>query len=410
MHQQATSSPTVDFSLPDLGNTRTAFAHKSDRDLWQAQWLFRIIGTAWLTSVGSMLTKVALALHLPVKGIVKATIFRQFCGGETIDESLVAARRLAEKGVGTILDYSVEGEDDQGAMNETAEEILRTIAAAKGDPNVPFSVFKPSGVVRTDVLEKVSAGEQLNNEEAAAWQRGRRRVERICQAAHAADVPVLVDAEESWYQAALDTLVTEMMERFNTRRAVVYNTAQMYRHDRLAFLREQLELAKAKGYHVGMKLVRGAYMEKERERAAEKGYPDPIGANKAAVDPDYDDALRFCVAHIDRMAVLNGTHNEASTLLLAKLMHEAGLAKDDPRIHFGQLLGMSDHISFNMAGAGYNVVKYVPYGPVRKVLPYLIRRAEENTSTRGQTGRELSLIIAERKRRAGAKQLSVSSR
>lgn len=386
--------------LPDLGNTATAFAHKSNKELWQAYWLFRIIGTPWLTNLGSTLTKAALTLHLPVKGIVKATVFKQFCGGENIEESLVTAHKLAQSKVGTILDYSVEGEGDQAAMDGTAAEILRTIAAAKGNPDIPFSVFKPSGLVRHDVLEKVSAGAALTPDEATAWQQARSRVERICQAAYDAKVPLLIDAEESWTQPAVDALATEMMERFNKESAVVYSTVQMYRHDRLEFLRKELELATAKGFHVGMKLVRGAYMEMERERAAEKGYRDPIGANKAAVDADYNAALRFCMEHIGRMGVLNGTHNEESTLLLARMMQDAGLAKSDPRIHFGQLLGMSDNISFNMAAAGYNVVKYVPYGPVRKVLPYLIRRAQENTSARGQTGRELSLIIAERKRRA----------
>ena len=402
MQQPEASPRTESLELPDMGDTRTAFAQKSDQELMQALWLFRIIGTPWLTSLGSAFTKFALALHLPVKGIVKATIFKQFCGGETIEESLVTAERLAQKGVGTILDYSVEGEDDQAAMEGTAAEILRTIAAAKGNPHIPFSVFKPSGVIRTDVAEKVSAGKELSSEEAAAWGRGQKRVERICEAAHAAGVPVLVDAEESWTQEALDVLVREMMKRFNGERAIVYNTVQLYRHDRLAFLMKEAETAKAEGYHLGMKYVRGAYMEKERERAAEKGYPDPIGATKAAVDADFDDALRYTAEHIGHMAVLVGTHNEESCLLMARLMYEKGLAKNDPRIHFGQLLGMSDNISFNMARAGYNVVKYVPYGPVRKVLPYLIRRAEENTSTKGQTSRELSLLIAERKRR-GAK-------
>lgn len=400
MQQADVKSPAGHTALPDLGNTSTAFAHKSNKELWQAYWLFRIIGTPWLTNLGSTLTKAALTLHLPVKGIVKATVFKQFCGGENIEESLVTAHKLAESKVGTILDYSVEGEGDQAAMDGTAAEILRTIAAAKGNPDIPFSVFKPSGLVRHDVLEKVSAGAALTPDEATAWQQARSRVERICQAAYDAKVPLLIDAEESWTQPAVDALATEMMERFNKESAVVYSTVQMYRHDRLEFLRKELELATAKGFHVGMKLVRGAYMEMERERAAEKGYRDPIGANKAAVDADYNEALRFCMEHIGRMGVLNGTHNEESTLLLARMMQDAGLAKSDPRIHFGQLLGMSDNISFNMAAAGYNVVKYVPYGPVRKVLPYLIRRAQENTSARGQTGRELSLIIAERKRRA----------
>jgi proline dehydrogenase len=401
--QQAHAAHTTDTAaLPDLGNTATAFAHKSNDELWKAYWLFRIIGTPWLTRLGSSLTKAALALHLPVKGIVKATVFRQFCGGENIGESLVTAHKLAASGVGTILDYSVEGEGDQAAMEGTAAEVLRTIEAAKGNPDIPFSVFKPSGLVPHDVLAKVSAGAVLSADEATAWQRSRSRVERICQAAYDARVPLLIDAEESWTQPAVDALATEMMERYNREQAVIYSTVQMYRHDRLEFLRKELELARAKGFHVGMKLVRGAYMEMERERAAEKGYADPIGADKAAVDRDFNAALRFCMQHIDRMGVLNATHNEESTLLLARMMQEQGLAKNDARIHFGQLLGMSDNISFNMAAAGYNVVKYVPYGPVRKVLPYLIRRAQENTSARGQTGRELALIIAERKRRSKA--------
>lgn len=399
--QQPPTTP-VTFTLPDLDNTAIAFAHKSDRELRQGWWLFRIIGTPWLTAIGGWLTKVALALHLPVKGLVKATIFKQFCGGETIDESLVTARRLAEMGVGTILDYSVEGEENREAMDGTAAEILRTIAAAKGNPDIPFSVFKPTGVIPKGILEKVAAGAALSSDEQATWDRARKRVEQICQAAFDAQVPVLVDAEESWIQDPVDALCTEMMRRFNKERPIVYSTVQLYRHDRLAFLQQEVHGAAAGGFHVGMKLVRGAYMEKERERAAEMGYRDPIGPDKASVDADFDAAARFCVEHVARMGVLVGTHNEQSTLLTARLMHEQGLAKNDPRVHFGQLLGMSDNISFNMAKAGYNVVKYVPYGPVRKVLPYLIRRAEENTSAKGQSGRELSMLTAELQRRKRA--------
>lgn len=400
--QEAAPHRATTFKLPDLGDTRTAFAHKTNGELRQGWWLFRVIGTPWLTSLGGNLTKAALALHLPVKGLVKATIFKQFCGGETIGESLATAEALAKSGVGTILDYSVEGEGDSKAMDSTAAEILRTIEAAKGNPHIPFSVFKPSGIIPREVLEKVAAGKALDADWEKEWAHARQRVQQICQAAYDADVPVLIDAEESWTQGPVDALTTEMMRRFNGKRAIVYGTVQLYRHDRLAFLRKELEKARAEGYHVGMKLVRGAYMEKERERAAKMGYPDPIGANKQAVDKDYDDALRFCMENIDRMGVLNGTHNEKSSLLLAELMHKAGLPNNDPRIHFGQLLGMSDNISFNMAAAGYNVVKYVPYGPVAKVLPYLIRRAEENTSARGQTGRELAMITAERQRRSKA--------
>jgi proline dehydrogenase len=394
------SAPSV-ATLPDLSDTRIAFAHKSDRALWKAYWLFKIIGTPTITQVGAGLTKAALAMHLPIRGAVKATIFEQFCGGETIDESLKTAQVLAKSGIGTILDHSVEGADDEGSLDHTVEEVLRTIAVAQGRKEVPFCVFKPTGIARVEILEKVSAKATLSPAEEAEWQRAQQRMEKICAAAAAAEVPTLVDAEESWIQDAIDHLTQRMMERYNTRRALIYNTVQLYRHDRLAFLKRSVEEAQAKGYYTGMKLVRGAYMEKERERAAEKGYPSPIQPDKAASDRDYDAALRWCVDHIDRVSIVAGTHNEESSLLLARLMSERGIAHNDPRICFSQLLGMSDNISYNLAKAGYRVAKYVPYGPVREVMPYLIRRANENTSARGQSGRELSLIMQERRRRKG---------
>ncbi|MCB9165624.1 MAG: proline dehydrogenase family protein [Flavobacteriales bacterium] len=371
----------------------------SDRDLWQAQWLFRIIGNPALTAIGSNLSKAALWLHLPVKGLIKATIFKQFCGGETITESLKTAERLARSGVGTILDHSVEGQEDDDALDHTTDEILRTIDAARQRTDIPFCVFKPSGISPVQLLTDVSDGKKLDTEDQREWNLVQGRLERICAAAANAGVPVLIDAEESWMQVAIDAMADAMMARFNTERAIVFNTVQLYRHDRLAFLKASHAKAVAGGYHLGVKLVRGAYMEKERDRAEDRGYPSPIHVDKAAVDRDYDDALRYCAEHLDRIAVCVGTHNEQSTLLMARLMHDKGLPHDDKRVWYAQLLGMSDNISFNMAAAGYNVAKYVPYGPVREVLPYLIRRANENTSARGQTGRELGLIMAERKRR-----------
>jgi len=345
---------------------------------------------------------VALALRLPITGLIKATIFRQFCGGETITESLATAEVLARSGVGTILDHSVEGQDDEAGLDHTVAEVLRTIAVAAERKDIPYSVFKPSGISRTQLLADVSAGKALAAAEQAEWTRVEGRMEPLCGAAHARGVRLEVDAEESWLQPAIDTLVERMMARYNTQRAIVFNTVQLYRHDRLAFLRESHARAVAGGYHLGVKLVRGAYMEKERERAAEHGYTSPIHADKAAVDHDYDAAVRFCVDHLDRVELMAGTHNEQSSLQLARLMQERGIAHDDARICFGQLLGMSDNISFNLAAAHYRVAKYVPYGPVREVLPYLIRRAAENTSVKGQTGRELGLIAGERKRRKGA--------
>ena len=389
--------------LPDLSDTRTAFAAKSDRALLQAYWLYRVIGSPFLTRAGSIASRVALALHLPVKGVIKATIFKQFVGGETIVECLRTAADLARGRVGTILDYSVEGQEDDDALDATTAETLRTIDAARRSAHIPFAVFKPTGVARMELMTKVSRHDPLSGEEQQEWERARGRVLRICQAAFDAAIPVLVDAEDSWIQQAVDDLVAEMMQRFNRERAIVFNTIQLYRHDRLDFLRESLAKARRDGYHLGVKLVRGAYMEKERAHAEDEGRIDPIQPDKASSDRDYDAALHFCITHLDRMAVVAGTHNETSTLLLARLMAEQQVAPGDQRIWFAQLLGMSDNISFNMAAAGYNVAKYVPYGPVRKVLPYLIRRANENTSVRGQTGRELGLIIAERERRAAAR-------
>lgn len=402
----AQASLTSVETLPDLGDTRIAFAHMSDSDLWRAQQLFRIIGNPVITGVGSWLTKAALALHLPIKAPIKATIFKQFVGGETIEECLRTSERLAKSRVGTILDHSVEGQEDEDTLDHTVEEILRTIAVAKTHKEVPFSVFKPTGISRFALLEKKSLG-SLTPDEQTEWTRVEARMLRLCQAAHDAGVPILVDAEESWIQPAIDELVERMMERFNMERAIVYNTLQHYRHDRLDFLRASFAKAEKGNYHLGVKLVRGAYMEKERARAAEKGYRDPIQPDKAASDRDYDAALRFCAEHFGdpgmngrpAIRVCVGTHNEASNLLMARLMAERGLPKNDTRVWFAQLLGMSDNISYNMASAGYNVAKYVPYGPVREVLPYLIRRANENTSARGQTGRELGLILAEMRRR-----------
>lgn len=386
-------------ALPDLQDTRIAFADKSNADLWRATWLFRIIGNPTVSSIGQSFTKAAMALHLPVKGLIKATIFRQFCGGEDITESLRTAEKLARSGIGTILDHSVEGQDDEAALDHTVQEVLRTIAVAKERKDIPFCVFKPTGISRTELLAVVSSGRALGAAEQAEWQRVQQRMDTLCGAAHAAGVPLLVDAEESWLQPAIDAMVDAMMARYNRERPLIYNTVQLYRHDRLAFLKASHAKALEGGYFLGLKLVRGAYMEKERERAAEKGYPSPIHADKAAVDRDYDAAIVYCLEHVERIAFMAGTHNEKSSLLLARLMHERGIAHSDVRICFAQLLGMSDNISYNLAAAQYRVAKYVPYGPVREVLPYLIRRAAENTSVKGQTGRELGLLLAERKRR-----------
>lgn len=382
-----------------LANTEIAFRSKSDSDLRRADWIFRSFAHPRLVRTGSGLLRASLALHLPVEWLVKRTVFRQFVAGETIAECAPTIEALWRFRIGTILDIADEGHEDEAAFDRTTQEIERTIDLAAGNPAIPFCVFKMTGVARFALLEKVNAGGPLGARKGEEWARAKGRVERICARAHAKRVRLLIDAEESWIQDAIDQVATAMMARFNTETALIFNTIQLYRKGRLEFLRESHRQATAGGYWLGLKLVRGAYMEKERARAAAQGIESCILPDKAAADTSYDDALRFSVEHIDRIAIVAGSHNERSTLLLTELMDRHGLRRDDPRVHFSQLLGMSDHLSYNLAAEGYNVCKYVPYGPVRSVVPYLLRRAEENTSMRGQVGRERALVIEERRRR-----------
>jgi proline dehydrogenase len=339
-------------------------------------------------------------LHLPIKSVIKATIFKQFCGGENIDECHKTIKELGDFKIGTILDYSVEGKETEKDFDSGMEETIRTIYRAKGEKNIPFSVFKVTGIGRFALLEKANNGiSNLNPVEQAEYTRLHNRIYKICSEAHKNNVPVFIDAEDSWIQNTIDRLADEMMENFNKERPLVYNTYQLYRHDRLLFLKESFKQAQNKGYFLGAKLVRGAYMEKERERARDKGYIDPIQPSKEATDRDYNLALRFCIENISKIGLCAGTHNEESSKILAELLSEFKVEKNNKNVFFSQLLGMSDHISYNLAYNGYNVSKYVPYGPLNEVLPYLIRRAQENTSVKGQTGRELSLIIKEKSRR-----------
>jgi proline dehydrogenase len=380
-------------------NTEVAFSSKSNSELKKSFYLFKLIGSPALVNMGKIATNTALALRIPIGWAIKGNIFKQFCGGENIAECARATAVLDRFNIGTILDYSVEGKESETDFDAAKQEILQTIHTAKGNKDIPFCVFKVTGLGRFELIEKVNANESLTDEEVSEWQRVRNRVDEICALSHKTGTPVFVDAEDSWIQDAIDHLADEMMEKYNTSEAIVYNTIQLYRHDRLAFLKASFEKAKAQNYYLGVKLVRGAYMEKERARAAEKGYRDPIQPTKQATDKDYDAALDFCIEHIDRIAICAGTHNEHSSMHLAKLMDKKGIAHSNKHVYFAQLFGMSDHISFNLANAGYNVAKYVPYGPIREVIPYLIRRAQENTSVKGQTGRELSLIQKEMKRR-----------
>lgn len=379
-------------------NTENAFKSKSNSELRRSYWLFKLIGNPLVVNAGATLGP--LGLKIGFKGLIKSTIFKQFVGGENIQDCSETIAQLAKYHIGTILDYSVEGKESESDFEHCLEETLGTIAKAKGNKNIPFSVFKVTGLARFALLEKVSAQEKLSSDENAEWERVRARVHKISKAASDATQPLFIDAEESWIQPAIDSLANENMAAFNRATVIVYNTYQLYRHDRLEYLKKSHQEALAKGYQIGAKLVRGAYMEKERERAIQKKYPSPIQADKLSTDRDYDLALQYCVEHIDTMALCAGTHNEESSALLVKLMNDKKVSLENPRIYFSQLLGMSDHISYNLSIGGYNVSKYVPYGPVNEVLPYLIRRARENTSVKGQTGRELNLIMKEKKRRA----------
>jgi proline dehydrogenase len=387
--------------MVSFDNTQISFIAKSDSDLNKSYFLFKLISNPLLVKYGGGLAP--LGLKLGFKGLIKNTIFKQFVGGENINDCTRAINELGKFNIGTILDYSVEGKESEPDFDACCKETIETIHRAKNDKHIPFCVFKVTGLARFDLLVKVSARESLSSEEQNEYKRVKERVHQICKEAHAAAKPLFIDAEESWIQQAIDDLADENMALFNKEKAIVYNTFQLYRKDRLPFLKSSFEKAKNGGYHLGAKLVRGAYMEKERKRAAEKNYPSPIQDSKENSDKDYNSALEFCVTHISQMGLCAGTHNEKSSLHLVELMHKHQIHNDDKRIYFSQLLGMSDHISYNLSQAGYNVAKYVPYGPVKEVLPYLIRRAQENTSVKGQTGRELSLIIKEKERRKNSK-------
>jgi proline dehydrogenase len=380
-------------------NTEVAFRHYSNAALNRAYWLFRLINNNFLVKIGPPITNFVVKIGLPVKGLIKATIFKHFCGGETIVECGPTINNLKQGGVCTILDYSVEGEDDEQAFDNTRDEIMRTITRATEDSAVPITVFKITGVGRFGLLEKLDANTPLDPAETIEWQKVQDRVLDICEMAHTSNVPVMIDAEETWIQTTIDTLALAMMHRFNKGKAIVYNTYQLYRHDKLRSLIDDHVFAVNEGFILGAKLVRGAYMEKERARAEEMGYESPIQPDKDATDRDYNDALVYCIDHNSEIAIVAGTHNEDSSRLLTELLAEKNIDPKNSNVYFAQLLGMSDNLSFNLADAHYNVAKYVPYGPVEAVLPYLFRRAQENTSISGQMSRELGLIVKEKKRR-----------
>jgi proline dehydrogenase len=384
-----------------FNNTQNAFSLKSDTELDRAYFLFKMISVQPLVRIGTAVTNFALNANLPVEGLIRATVFDHFCGGVSEDDCIPVVDKMYTKGVSSVLDYSVEGKEDEAHFDDAMQMTLKIIDFAKEKKAIPFAVFKPTGFGRFELYEKLGEGQTLNPEEEAEWNRVEERFEKVCKAAHDNDISLLIDGEESWMQDAADELVARMMQKYNKQKAIVYNTLQMYRWDRLDYLKNLYEQAKSEGFYIGMKLVRGAYMEKENKRAEEKGYKSPICESKQATDDNFDAAVDYMIQNIDKMAIFAGTHNELSSYTLMQKMNEKGISKNDSRLWFGQLYGMSDNISYNLAHEGYNVAKYLPFGPVKDVMPYLIRRAEENTSVAGQTSRELLLIKTERNRRKG---------
>ena len=382
-----------------FNDTEIAFSLKTDSELERAYFLFKMISIEPLVRIGTAATNFAIKAHLPIEGLIRSTVFDHFCGGVNEEDCLSVIDNMYQKGVSSVLDYSVEGKESENEFDAARDKILKIIDFANEIDAIPIAVFKPSGFGRYYLYEKISSGDALSKTEEAEWSRVLERYDAVCKKAKAHDVAVLIDAEESWMQDACDALITNLMIIYNTEKPIVYNTLQMYRYDRLAFLEQEHKKAKRGNYFLGFKLVRGAYLEKENERAEEKGYKSPICDSKFETDQNFNNGVHYMMDHLDCMSLFAGTHNEDSSYLLMNLMNEKKLLNNDPRIWFGQLYGMSDHISFNLANKGYNVAKYVPFGPVKDVMPYLIRRAEENTSVAGQTGRELALIKKEKKRR-----------
>ncbi len=392
-----------------FNDTETAYAYKNDKELKAGRFLYGTMRYPWFSAVGVRITPFLMKTGLPIHGIIRQTIFKQFVGGETLEQTADVANKLSEYGVQTILDYGVEGKEGEENFDHATQEFIKVIRYAGTQPNIPFISIKVTGIARFGLLNtrndapRLRSGVHDHEAEDEEWERVKDRMYAICEAAAQAGVGVLIDAEESWIQDPIDRLTIEMMEIFNKEKAVVYNTIQLYRHDRFAFLQLSHRIARQRNFVMGVKLVRGAYMEKERARAEEKGYPSPIQQDKSFTDGDYNASISFCMDNIDNVAFIVATHNEYSNLFAAELLHKKGLDHKHPHVHFSQLYGMSDNITFNLAKAGYSVSKYLPFGPIRDVIPYLMRRAQENTSIGGQTNRELLLLNRELRRRTGKK-------
>ena len=383
-----------------LDNTKNGFALKTDFELRKAYFLFKIISNKTLTNLGKLALEVSLKLRLPILFIVKGTVFEQFCSGETLDESFETVKKLNNKNVKSYLHYSVEGLENEYSYDKSLEEVLSSIEFVAKKPILDFTVFKPTAIASTRILKKVSSNEPLDEKEKILFDKSLNRFDKICFTAYKRNVRVLIDAEESWIQNAIDDIVLNMMIKYNKEKAVVFNTSQMYRHDRLNYLKTLHNKSLKNNFFLGIKLVRGAYIEKENKRAKRNNYLSPICRSKELTDKNFNNGVSFILSNLDKFSLFSGTHNEESIYKIINIMKKSKINSDDPNIWFGQLYGMSDNITFNLASEGFNVIKYLPYGPIKEVIPYLIRRADENTSVKGQTSRELDLIRNELKRRS----------
>lgn len=386
-------------------DTKKAFSGKDDKQLNKTSWLFKLMGNPRLVNFGSKLTLFAIKIGLPIGSLIKATIFKQFCGGENLDESKKVVEELQKSKIGSILDYSVEGEESEEDFTKTKDEIIRIIQLAKNNPAIPYTCLKVTGIAPFELLEKVNSGATLTEEEQAEFAKAKSRLNDICYNSFVSKVPIYIDAEHSWIQEAIDRMAEEMMRTYNKEKAIVLTTLQMYRWDRLDYLKSLIAIARKEKFLIGIKLVRGAYLEKENKRALEMGYRSPIHTSKENTDIDFDKGITICLENIDIITLCAGTHNEASSMYVINEMKRLKIPNNHPNIYFSQLFGMSDHITYNLADAGYNVTKYLPYGPVKSVIPYLIRRAQENTAIAGQMSRELKLITEEVHRREEQKLL-----
>lgn len=385
-----------------FNNTKRAFSLKTDEDLKRSLFIFKMLDKPFMVKMGTKLTPLALKLGLPVENLIKKTIFQQFCGGVSEEDCLPVIEKMYAKQVHSILDYSSEGKETEAQLDAVLKKKINILKFSSNRKEIPFAMFKPTGIGRFEIWEKVSANETLSPEETQEWERVKTRVDKLCQTAYELKVHLLADAEESWIQPAVDDLLEEMMIKYNQEESIVFNTLQCYRWDRLDYIKNLNQKAKEKGFNIGAKIVRGAYMEKENARAEKMGYPTPICEDKEATDVNFNAVLNYCLRNLDHISLFIGTHNEVSSYLAMQLMEEMGFEKNNPRIWFSQLYGMSDHISFNLGAAGYNTAKWVPFGKIQEVIPYLIRRAQENTSVKGQTGRELALLLEEQQRRKGS--------